>query len=174
MDYVLNAILDWRDPDSLRRNPGAEDVDYAHAGYGAKDAPFNSVEELRLVAGMTNGLFASIYPALTIHSGQPGVHPLAAPREVLLALPGGDEEQVDAFIQNRRNQETPGAPPPDMDTRFFGGTGGTSFNITSEGLTGRSELKLDVVITLHNDTRLPYSVLSWREAKPEYDEAEAD
>ena len=171
--YLLNAILDWRDPDSQRRNPGAEDSDYAHAGYGAKDAPFNSIEELRLVAGMTDDIYTRIYPALTLQSGQSGIHPLAAPRAVLTALPGGEEEQVDAFIRNRRNQETPGAPPPDMDARFFGGARGSAFNITSEGITGRSKLKLDVVITLNHDSRLPYSVLSWRESKPVYDEAQA-
>ena len=173
VDYVLNAILDWRDPDNQRRNPGAEDSDYAHTGYDAKDAPFNSIEELRLVAGMTDDIFTSIYAALTLHSGQPGIYPLTAPREVLLALPGGDEEQVDAFIRNRRNQETLGAPPPNMDARFFGGARGTAFSITSEGITGRSKLKLDVVITLNHGSHLPYSVLSWRESKPVYDEAQA-
>lgn len=173
VDYVLNAILDWRDPDSQRRNPGAEDSDYAHAGYDAKDAPFNSIEELRLVAGLTDDIFTSIYPALTLHSGQSGIYPLTAPREVLLALPGGDEEQVDAFIRNRRNRDTLAVPPPGMDTRYFGGAGGAAFNISSEGITGRSKLKLDVVITLNHDSRLPYSVLSWRESKPVYDEAQA-
>ena len=173
VDYVFNAILDWRDPDNQRRNPGAEDSDYAHAGYDAKDAPFNSIEELRLVAGMTDDIFMSVYPALTLHSGQPGIYPLTAPREVLLALPGGDEEQVDAFIQNRSNRDTLAVPLPGMDTRYFGGARGTAFNITSEGTTGRSKLKLDVVITLIHDSRLPYSVLSWRESKPVYDEAQA-
>lgn len=173
VDYVLNAILDWRDPDSQRRNPGAEDSDYAHAGYDAKDAPFNSIEELRLVAGMTDDLFTRIYPTLTLHSRQSGIHPLAAPRAVLMALPDGDGEQMEAFIQNRHNQETLGAPPPNMDARFFGGARGTAFNITSEGITGRSKLKLDVVITLIHGSRLPYSVLSWRESKPVYDEAQA-
>ena len=173
VDYVLNAILDWRDPDNQRRNPGAEDSDYAHAGYDAKDAPFNSIEELRLVAGMTDDIFTRIYPALTLQSRQPGIHPLAAPRAVLMALPGGDGEQVDAFIRNRRNQEALGAPPPNMDARFFGGARGTAFNITSEGITGHSKLKLDVVITLIHGSHLPYSVLSWRESKPVYDEAQA-
>lgn len=173
VDYVLNAILDWRDLDSQRRHPGTEDDDYAHTDYGAKDGPFNSIEELRLVAGISDDIFTRIYPALTLHSGQPAIHPLAAPREVLLALPGSDEERVDAFIRNRRNQNTPAVPPPGMDARYFGGARETAFNITSEGLTGRSKLKLDVVIILSNDSRLPYSVLSWRESKPEYAEAQA-
>ena len=74
--YLLNAILDWRDPDSQRRNPGAEDSDYAHAGYGAKDAPFNSIEELRLVAGMTDDIFTRNL-SRTAHSnpGSPGYIP---------------------------------------------------------------------------------------------------
>ena len=169
--FMLNAILDWRDPDKQRRNPGAEDGDYAHAGYGAKDAPFNSIEELRLVAGMTNDLFRKMYPALTLYSGQPGIHALLAPREVLLALPGGDEEQVDAFLLARRNRNDVASPPPGMDTRYFGGATGTAFNITSAGMAGRSKLKLDVVVTLNNDPRLPYSILSWRESKPAHNEA---
>lgn len=172
VDFVFNAILDWRDPDKHRRNPGAEDSDYAHAGYGAKDAPFNSVEELRLVAGMTNDIFTQLYPALTLYSGQPGIHPLVAPRAVLLALPGGHEEQVDAFLLARRDRNQAVSPPPGMDTRYFGAARGTAFNITSAGMAGRSKLKLDVVIALHNDPRLPYSILSWREAKPAHNEAQ--
>ena len=168
VDYALNAILDWRDPDSQRRNPGAEDDDYAHAGYGAKDAPFNSIEELRLVAGMTNGMFARMYPALTLYSGQPGFNPRVAPREVLLALPGGNEEQVDAFLLARRDRNEDVFPPPGMDNRFFGGAAGTAFNVTSEGMAGRGWLALDVVFTLNNDPRMPYSILSWRESKPAY------
>ena len=167
VDYLLNAILDWPDPDSRRRNPGAGDADYAHAGYDARNVPFNGIEELRLVAGMTNGIFTSIYPTLTIHSGQAGINPLAAPREVLLALPGADEEHVDTFIRNRRNREAPTAPPG-MDTRFFGGERGAVFNINSVGMTGHGKLELDVVISLNNASGLPYSVLSWREAMPEH------
>ena len=171
--YMFNAILDWRDPDSQRRSPGAEDRDYAGAGYGAKDAPFNSIQELRLVAGMTDDVFRKIYPVLTLYSGQPGVHLQVATREVLLALPGGNEELVDAFLLARKNRNEAVTPLPGMDARFFGGGRGTVFNITSEGIAGRSKLKLDVVITLNQDGRLPHPVLSWRESKPEYAEAQA-
>ena len=166
--FLFHAILDWRDQDKRKRNPGAEDSDYAHAGYGAKDGPFNSIEELRLVAGMTNDIFRKIYPALTIHSRQPGIHPLTAPREVLLALPGSDAERIDTFIQNRYNQDTPAGVPPGMDARYFIGNAGNTFTITSEGTAGRSKLKLEMVIILSQEATAPYSVLSWREAKPDY------
>ena len=173
VDFMLNAILDWRDPDKLRRNPGAEDGDYEYAGYGAKGAPFNSIEELRLVAGMTNDIFARIYPTLALHSRQPGIHPQVAPRKVLLSLPGADEEQIDAFLLARSNRNESVPPQLGIDNRFFSGASGIAFNITSEGITGHSKLKLDVVITLNQDARLPYSVLSWRESKPVYNETQA-
>jgi len=49
------AILDWRDADSTPSDQGAEDEFYSRLPqpYRAKNAPFESVEELRLVAGMT-------------------------------------------------------------------------------------------------------------------------
>ncbi len=168
VDLMLNAILDWRDPDSVRRNPGAEDRDYEHAGYGAQDAPFNSIEQLRLVAGMSNEVFARIYPALTLYSGQPTLYLPAATRATLLALPGADEEAVDAFLLARGDgNETPN-PPPGINPGFFGGARGNVFHISSTGGIGNSRLQLDVVLALNNDPRAPYSILSWQEAKPVY------
>ncbi|MFQ5804871.1 MAG: hypothetical protein ACE5I3_00310 [Phycisphaerae bacterium] len=54
---LINAILDWRDPDSDTREGGAEN-DYYNAldpgpPYNAKNGPFDSVEELLLVKGIT-------------------------------------------------------------------------------------------------------------------------
>ncbi len=53
---LAGAIMDWRDTDStISTNGGAEDETYTRLTqpYKAKNAPFESVEELRLVAGMT-------------------------------------------------------------------------------------------------------------------------
>ena len=62
---LRDAILDWRDPDELRRLNGAEDADYAAAGldYSAKDAPFDSIEELSRVMGMTPAKMGLSIPA---------------------------------------------------------------------------------------------------------------
>ena len=172
--FILHAILDWRDPDKHRRNPGAEDRDYEHTGYGAKDGPFNSIEELRLVAGMTHDIFRRIYPALTLHSLQPGIHPLVAPRDVLLALPGADAERIDTFIRNRRGQDPAADLPPGLDARYFSGQPGNTYTISSAGTAGRSKLKLDMVIMPGQAARTPYSVLSWREARPAYHPPQPD
>ena len=52
---IAPAIMDWRDEDSTVSTDGAEDETYSRftPPYRAKNAPFESVEELRLVAGMT-------------------------------------------------------------------------------------------------------------------------
>ncbi len=52
---IAAAILDWRDANSSVSDNGAEDETYSRLtqSYKAKNAPFESVEELRLVAGMT-------------------------------------------------------------------------------------------------------------------------
>lgn len=49
------AIIDWRDADSTPSEGGAEDETYLRLNppYRCKNAPFESVEELRLVYGMT-------------------------------------------------------------------------------------------------------------------------
>ena len=119
--FLVDAIIDWRDPDQLRRLNGAEDEDYEAAGYehGAKDAPFDSVSELLDVLGMTTETFQRIQPALTVYSKRSGVNPLFAPRLVLLSLPGATPEMVDQYIQDRRDNHEEGLPPP--ETPAFGG-----------------------------------------------------
>jgi type II secretory pathway component PulK len=52
---IAAAIMDWRDANSDLTTDGAEDETYGRLTkpYKTKNAPFESVEELRLVAGMT-------------------------------------------------------------------------------------------------------------------------
>ena len=52
---IAAAIMDWRDADSTVSINGAEDETYSRLPqpYKTKNTPFESVEELRLVAGMT-------------------------------------------------------------------------------------------------------------------------
>lgn len=162
--FLLHAILDWRDPDRLRRNPGAEDSDYGNTGYGAKDGPFNSIEELRRVAGMTDDVYGMILPALTIHHPlQPGINPAVAPREALAAIPGADAGLIDEFLTTRHNADgTDGAPV--MNSGYFNAAQGPVFTVASEGMAGRGRLKLEMVVALDPGALPPYSVLSWRES----------
>jgi len=55
---IAAAIMDWRDADSTVSTDGAEDETYSRATppYKTKNAAFESVEELRLVNGMTTAI----------------------------------------------------------------------------------------------------------------------
>ena len=102
-DALVDAIRDFADPDDLIHLNGAEDKDYMAAGlpWDAKDAPFEAVEELHQVLGMSPLLYAAIRPALTVYNGKGDIDPDVAPREVLMALPEINEVDVDAHVEAR-------------------------------------------------------------------------
>lgn len=87
---LVARIVDFRDTNDLRGLNGAEDRDYRDQGlpYGAKDAPFETVEELRQVLGMTPDLYEAVAPALTVHARQRLPHEPTAPALVKAAMAG--------------------------------------------------------------------------------------
>jgi len=108
-----DAILDWRDEDELLRPAGAEEEQYRAAGLlGPANQPFEQVEELRQVLGMSEALYQQVLPALTLLSNKAEVNPMVAPREVLLALPGIRPESIDSYIEERRRKYALGERPP--------------------------------------------------------------
>jgi len=92
-DLLVDAILDWRDGDDFPRLNGAEASDYriAELNYGPRNAPFETVDELRFVLGMTETLYAAVEPALTVYSGRSGVNANAASPQVSQAIAGLQE-----------------------------------------------------------------------------------
>jgi general secretion pathway protein K len=89
VESIVDAIMDWRDADDFRRNRGGERADYLRAG--ARELPANAnfirVPDLADVKGITPELLARISPDLTVFgTGQIDLN--AAPRQVLLSLPG--------------------------------------------------------------------------------------
>lgn len=164
---LLNALLDWRDPDPDRRDAGAEDADYRHVPHDSKDGPFNSIEELRRVAGMSDEIYRSIRRAVTIHSMQPGINPALAPRAVLEAVPGSRADLIDAYLA-RRHEPGQTAAITDTNHHYFNARQGLTLTITSDGRVGRGRLRLDAVVALDRNRTPPYSVLSWRESRLPY------
>lgn len=155
------SILDWRDADSLNQpQGGAEDADYAAAGlaYGAKDAPFESVEELQQVLGMDARIYAAIAPYVTIYTGRalPDARYAAGP--VLTAM-GADAERV--LAQRELPQEG------DWSQIVGGGSG--TYSIES-----RATLRAGRVAGLRAVIRAgggpvpgsAYTVLRWEEGAP--------
>jgi len=103
VDGLAQAILDWRDVDNARRLHGAERDDYikASAREVARNGPFESIDELRFVRGMTPAIFSKIRGELTVlGSGQVNIN--AAGPAVLASIPGITSLAVEIIIQTRR------------------------------------------------------------------------
>ncbi len=110
-EALTDAILDWRDPDSLVRLHGAES-DYYLAlpvPYPAKDGPFDILDELLLVRGVTPALFygrdgPALRELFTVYSAGGGGMPtnlLTAGPLVLQAVLGLDAAAVQDIVQRR-------------------------------------------------------------------------
>jgi type II secretory pathway component PulK len=67
---LADAIADFRDADNLPRLSGAEEADYRTRGvaWGPKNAPFQSLEEVQQVLGMTPEIYGRIAPHLTTYA----------------------------------------------------------------------------------------------------------
>lgn len=170
---VLDAILDWRDADSLRRPNGAEEREYAEAGLGWRPSnqPFQSLEEVQLVLGLSPDVYRRIAPMITVHSRLPGVNPHYASRDVLLALPNVTEEQVDAYIAERDAAFEASVQPP-----AFAAAGPYANYSPSSAVRVRVEVGTEdgawraweaVGVLTPQFPQRPYALLAWRElAKP--------
>jgi general secretion pathway protein K len=68
LSIVVDSILDWRDPDNLRRLHGAESAYYQSLSepYFAKNGDFDAVEELLMIRGVTPEIFEQIRNMLTV------------------------------------------------------------------------------------------------------------
>lgn len=100
------AIEDWRDPDSGARPGGAEAPEYARAGslFEPSNAPFERLEELRRVLGMTDSLAYRIAPFVTV-DGDGRVNINSAERTVLASLPGIGPEGARNLLERRASGE---------------------------------------------------------------------
>jgi general secretion pathway protein K len=166
---LVDAIADWRDPDSLKRVQGAEEAEYQAAGltYRPANAPFQAIEEIQLVLGMRPDIYRRVAPMITVYSRQSGVATLAATRDVLLAIPGVTVEQVDAYLVRREEARSAGQQPPP-----FAEAGQYASTPSGQVATVRSEARLpdgtvfvrDAVALMRPVPRRPVTFLAWRSA----------
>jgi len=165
---LLDAILDWRDPDTLKRAHGAEEDDYRAAGlsYRPANAPFQAIEEIQLVLGMRPDIYRRVAPMITVFSRQTGVNAPFATREVLLAIPGVTAEIVDEYIQRRSDALAAGQPPPafPQGAGFAGGSAMIT-NVRAEArLEDGTYFAREAVALLRSAPRKPVTFVLWRES----------
>ncbi len=157
---LTDRILDWREPGLGKRLNGAKADDYRAAGfaYGPRNGPFESLEELKLVMGMTPQLFDAVAPALTIYSQTAGVDPTLASVGVLQVLRGiGDSGFVASMLTARMDQESKPIVPLKPIVRL-----GHAFTLTAEvSGVGRLRLKRSAVVRLTGHPGSPLWIYRW-------------
>lgn len=168
---LLDAILDWRDADALVRPNGAESEAYRAAGlqYEPANAPFDAVEQLQQVLGMSNDIYLRLATLITIHSGQPGINTLVAPRGVLMAIPGTDPAQVDAYIEQRKQSLASGQTPPPFPAgaAFMSGATNSVINVHAEARMPDDVVFVrEAVARRSGEAKRPVAFLSWKEGRP--------
>lgn len=110
-DVIVDSIEDWRDADDLHRLNGAESAYYMSltTPYRARDADFESLEELILVKGMTAEILygddakTGVIDLLTVTSPSGKININVAPKAVLMTIPGISSEIVEAILVRRES-----------------------------------------------------------------------
>lgn len=170
-DALAAAIQDWRDADDLVSPNGAEDAEYAAAGYswGPRNAPFDLVSELLQVLGMTPEIYRQVERSLTVYAGQSRPNLAFAPYEILLSLPGMTPEMAQQIIQARHEwNPASGMPPPMLPDgsplMAQGGTG--TYSIESRAtLPNGAWTQVDATIRLGGGgvSGMAYTILRWQD-----------
>jgi general secretion pathway protein K len=154
---IADSIFDWRDPNELHMLNGAEEDYYRDLDepYSCKDGPFDSIEELLLVKGMTKEIlygsiedeeeeeekaYSGVVGLLTVNgSGKINVN--TAPRAVIEAVIG--IESADNIILQREVGPVSLIPKNGKQASEF-------FTIISKGTNADGTIKRTVKAVVHN------------------------
>lgn len=135
---LVDSIMDWRDPDDLHRINGAESDYYQSlpTPYSAKNGPFDTVEDLLWVRGVTTAFFygtsedgaapergaiVGLKQLFTVDSPNDRVNLRTASAEVIHALTGVPLEKCRSFVEERKKLSDKSLP--DLLALLGGGTG---------------------------------------------------
>jgi general secretion pathway protein K len=148
---LTDRIVAWRSTTGLE-NLKATDDDYASLPYRPRHGPFQTVDEIRLVRGMTPALFAKIAPAITVYSKRQTLDESIAPREALRALYPDDDTKIDAILRLR--ESTAAIPQPPRT--------GQAFSIEATSRVGNRSFRRSAVVQVTGSDTRPYYVLHWQ------------
>jgi general secretion pathway protein K len=175
-DTIVDSILDWKDADDLTRLHGAESDYYMSLPnpYKAKNADFETPEELLLVKGMTPEILygadrkKGIIDFLTVNSKTGAINVNAAPKEVLMAVPGITADVAEAIVSSRGSlkgaessaniQGLLAVVQPPFNSLVAFGAPGTVFTIESSAYKGDSKgaYTVKATVVLESDNKFSY------------------
>jgi general secretion pathway protein K len=166
-EYYADRVLAWRtaqDPD--RQNEEAAAYRAAGLPYGPRQGPLAHVGELALVLGLPPFLVERALPFVTVYSARPEINIVAAPPEVIAAVPGMTPDRVYALL----SQIGRGPQNAEFLKAFVGDQPGITVEVgktvrvavRTNFDTGR-RIQGEAVILLGGETGEPFRVLSWRD-----------
>lgn len=155
-------------PSEARRIAAAVDL-YRKARQPEPGKPrrpaFLETLDLRRVTGLEEELYRQILPFITVYSGTGRLDPSAAPKQVLLAVPGLTERQVDAVLQSRRQPAAPGTAahvPAGDTTAYLGPSRPTIFSIRSVVMDSKGALTTgSAIVEVTGRPTAPVRVHDW-------------
>lgn len=162
-----DRIVAWRTPLAN----GATDTEapiYQSAGksYVPRHAPFQSIEEVKLVTGLAPTFVDRALTYLTVYSGKAGVNVLAAPDAIIAALPGITPDRVrlllgarDAAAPQNVIQGELGAAATFVD---MAPSDASRVTVDMRFTSGR-RIRTEAIVLVHNGDAEPYRVLRWRD-----------
>ena len=167
-EYYAARVIAWRtsqDPD----RPNEEAAAYRSAGlaYGPRQAPFAHAGELALVLGLPPFLVERALPFVTVYSARAEINIVAAPPEVVAAIPGMTPDRVYALLsqvgRTPQNAEYLKAFVGDQQgiTVEAGKTMRVAVRMSFD--TGRRVVGEAVILLGSGEAGEPFRVLSWRD-----------
>lgn len=188
-ERLADAIIDYRDEDDDRLPNGAEMKEYRVAGKaaGPKNAPFEFLDELEGVYGMTPEVLAAVRPALTVYTGVaepvPELAPVGAADLVTAVIAGrtgniSDDRQTALPSPQQRGtspeqQNTPNALGLLVPLRLDGTdarSGTNVYTIHAEARTNSGAVFVrQAVVGIVPESLPPYRIFDWRQGRRQFE-----
>jgi general secretion pathway protein K len=162
-------VVDWRDEDDLTTNGGAERAEYGDAGSGPGNRPFHSVDELRLLFGLSEGDFDLLASYLTVFNVSGRIDPATAPKPILLALPEATEADIRKLMQARRegkSREQLSQLLPNGSEYLLPQPSGVYRVLTEARLSNGFSAAAEAIVMAGVQDRADYQVAGWSSVWP--------
>jgi general secretion pathway protein K len=160
---LAQAVIDRRQPPAGTPAP-ADD----RAAIDPNEPAFATIDELGGVPGMTAVLLHAVLPLVTVLSRVSTVDANAAPRDVLLALPGADPGEIDAFLAARAQQAAGNGvapPPPASIAQYLGPAAMSAVTIRATAATATGAVFVrEALVVMRDPQGLPFIVKRWAQS----------
>lgn len=150
------AVLDWRN----EKGAGLPHDPSQKLAVRPRHRAFQSLDELRLVPGMTLALYRTIAPAATVYSQRPAIDPNTASALALQAARRLDAAGAQAVLVDRAQASRGDAPPGALAVNIP--LAGRAFTVRVTIPLGTRTYTRQAVLRLTGDPAQPYWMLDWR------------